>query len=103
MHHARLAPWSQQELVERLTMIVVAIAARNDDHTVAPLDVALELLSGELEAFVLFGRTGHLDSPRPDGKLAVAILQRKSADPRIDEKIREVAQKWAALNSAKDR
>jgi hypothetical protein len=61
---------------------------------VSPLDIAVELLGGELEAFVLFGRMGHLDPLREDGRVAIAILRRMSEDPEIDERIRRTAQRW---------
>ena len=94
LHQARLEPWSSAELMSRLCVIVDALAA-DKDRVVSPLDVALELLGGELEAFVLFGRMGHLDPPRDDGKVPIAVLQHKSDDPEIDARIRETAQKWA--------
>jgi hypothetical protein len=78
----------------QLCVIVDALAA-DKGRSVSPLDVALELLGGELEAFVLFGRMGHLDPPRADGKVPIAILRRMSEDPEIDAAIRETAQKWA--------
>ena len=95
LHQARLEPWSTAELMAQLCVIVDTLAA-DKDRVVSPLDVALELLGGELEAFVLFGRMGHLDPPREDGKVPIGILQRKSEDPEIDARIRECAQKWTA-------
>lgn len=95
-HRARLTPWSVDELKTYLASVVDALAdAADKDLPVSPLDVALELLGGELEAFVLFGRMGHLDPPRKDGKVPIGVLQRKSEDPEIDVRIRECAQKWA--------
>ena len=94
LHQARLEPWSPDELKVRLATIVDGLAA-DQKRPVSPLDVMLELLSGELEAFVLFGRMGHLDPPRPDGKVPIAILRRVSEDPEIDVRIRETAKKWA--------
>lgn len=67
----------------------------DDLDDVSPLDVALKLLGGELEAFVLFGRMGHLDPPHEDGKVPIAVLQCQSEDPEIDVRIRETAKKWA--------
>ena len=94
VHQARLKPWSAAELMAQLCGIVDTLAA-DKNRVVSPLDVALELLSGELEAFVLFGRMGHLDSPCADGMVPIAVLQQKSEDPEIDVRIRETAQKWA--------
>jgi hypothetical protein len=94
LHRARLGAWDPDELKARLVSIVDGISAR-EDGAVSPLDVALELLSGELEAFVLFGRVGHLDPPREDGRLPIAILRRTSDDPMIDVKIRETVKQWA--------
>jgi hypothetical protein len=93
-HQARLGPWTADELKMHLAAVVDGISAEKD-RAASPLDVALQLLGGELEAFVLFGRAGHLDPPRPDGKVPIAILQRRSEDPVIDVKIRETAKKWA--------
>ena len=95
LHQARLTPWSTAELMAQLCVIVDTLAA-DKDRAVSPLDVALELLGGELEAFVLFGRMGHLDPPRADGKVAIGILRRVSDDPEIDARIRETAKKWTA-------
>lgn len=93
-HQARLTPWSIDELKIHLACIVDALAVDKDPR-VSPLDIALELLGGELEAFVLFGRMGHLDPPREDGKVPIGILQRRSEDLAIDVSIRETAKKWA--------
>lgn len=93
-HQARNAPWSAEELKAHLSSVVDGLSAEKD-LPASPLDVALELLGGELEAFALFGRMGHLDPPREDGKVPIGILQRKSADPEIDVRIRETAKKWA--------
>lgn len=95
LHQARLEPWSTAELMARLCVIVDALAV-DKDLPVSPLDVALELLGGELEAFVLFGRMGHLDPAREDGKVPIGILRRMSDDPEVDAAIRKTAQKWAA-------
>ena len=92
-HQARLTPWTLDELKTCLATVVDGLSAEKD--SLSPLDVALELLGGELEAFVLFGRTGHLDLPREDGTVRIAILQHKSEDPEIDVRIRETAKKWA--------
>lgn len=95
-HRARLGDWGPVELKAHLASIVDALNREPGRKGPAgPLDVALELLGGELEAFVLFGRMGHLDPPRPDGEAQVAILQLHSEDPEIDARIREVAKKWA--------
>ena len=93
-HQARLTPWPADELKAHLASIVDGLAAEND-RPASPLDVVLNLLGGELEAFVLFARMGHLDPPRQDGKVPIGILQRKSEDPEIDVRIRETAKKWA--------
>jgi len=93
LHPARLESWAPDELKERLAAIVDGIIGMNS--TASPLDVALVLLGGELEAFVLFCRIGHLDPPREDGKVPIGILQCLSEDPKIDAKIRDVAKKWA--------
>jgi hypothetical protein len=94
-HQARIAPWTLGELRAHLSSIVDGIVADEGPDDVSPLDVALELLGGELEAFVLFGRMGHLDPPREDDKVPIAILQHKSEDPEIDARIRDTAKKWA--------
>lgn len=92
LHQARLSLWAHDELKAHLAAIVDGLACEKDP--VSPLDVALELLGGELEAFVLFARMGHLDPPREDGKAPIAILRRLSEDPGIDVSIRETARKW---------
>jgi hypothetical protein len=94
-HRARLGAWTSSELRDQLTAIMDHLDDEKGNGYVSPLDVVLELLEGELEAFVLFGRVGHLDPPREDGKVPIAILQCKSEDPMIDGKIRECAKKWA--------
>lgn len=99
MHHAQLRSWSPDELKVHLAKVVDALVASGefgapDAPDVSPLDVVLDLLGGELEAFVLFGRVGHLDPPREDGKVPIAVLQRRSEDPEIDARIRETAKKW---------
>lgn len=94
LHRARLDPWLADELKAHLASIVDALSA-DKDLPASPLDVMLELLNGELEAFVLFGRMGHLDPPRADGKVPIGILQRRSDDPEIDARIRETVKKWA--------
>lgn len=93
LHQARLEPWSTADLMAQLCFLVDKIATQ--DRAVTPLAVALELLGGELEAFVLFGRAGHLDPPREDGKVPIAVLQHRSEDPKIDARIREVTKQWA--------
>lgn len=93
-HQARTAPWSPRELREQLSDVVDGIIARKGLAPVSPLDVALELLDGELEAFVLFCRIGHLDPPRADGKVPIGILQCASSDPEVDARIRETARTW---------
>lgn len=100
LHQARLEPWTIGELRAHLSGIVDGIVA-DKGPDVSPLDVALELLGGELEAFVLFGRMGHLDSPREDGKVPIGILQRQSKDPEIDVRIRETALKWATKQGSR--
>jgi len=94
-HQARLEEWAPDELKAHLAAVVDGISAEKD-RPASPLDVALQLLGGELEAFVLFGRVGHLDPPRPDGKVPIAVLRRRSDDPEIDARIRDAAKKWAA-------
>lgn len=99
LHKARLTAWSVDELKRHLSAVVDQLASEKDGltvSTVSPLDVALELFGGELEAFVLFGRMGHLDPPREDGKVPIGILQHKSDDPEIDLRIRDTAKKWVA-------
>jgi len=91
LHQPRLASWTSEELKAHLANLVDALAL--EKAPVSPLDIALALLGGELEAFLLFGRMGHLDPPRPDG-VPIAILRCLSADPKIDEMIRRTAQKW---------
>jgi hypothetical protein len=91
-HQARLSPWAVDELKAHLATLVDALAS--DGDPVSPLDIALDLIGGELEAFVLFGRMGHLDPPRKDGCVPIAILRRMSTDPEVDERIRRTAQKW---------
>jgi hypothetical protein len=94
-YHCRsLEEWSPDELKDYLAGIVDHISTEKD-KPVSPLDVALQLFGGELEAFVLFGRMGHLDPPRPDGKVPIAVLQQRSADPEIDAKLRDAAKQWA--------
>jgi hypothetical protein len=96
LHRARLSDWGPVELKAHLASIVDAINHQSGREAPAsPLDVALELLGGELEAFVLFGRMGHLDPPRPDGQVEIAVLRQLSEDPEIDVSIRECAKKWA--------
>jgi hypothetical protein len=91
LHQARLTPWKAADLKEHLAGIVDQIA----EHDVCSvLDVVLELLGGELETFVLFGRLGHLDPPRPDGKIAWAVLRRNSADPAVNQKLVEAVRGW---------
>lgn len=93
LHQARLSPWTPEELRAHLATLVDEMLREKDP--VSPLDIALELLGGELEAFVLFGRMGHLDPPCEDGGVPIAIAQRRSKDPEIDARIRRTAQKWA--------
>jgi len=99
LHRVRLGPWTPDDLKAHLAVIVDGLVAEKDrgggSLDVSPLDVALELLGGELEAFVLFGRMGHLDPPRADGKVPIAVLRHVSEDPEIDVAIRDTAKKWA--------
>lgn len=99
LHKARLEPWSTAELMAHLCALVDTLAIDKEDRTVSPLDVVLELLSGELEAFVLFARMGHLDPPREE--VPIGILQRRSEDPEIDALIRDTAKKWAAKQESR--
>jgi hypothetical protein len=94
-HRARNSAWTSSDLREQLTAIMDHLDDEKGNGLVSPLDVALELLGGELEAFVLFGRLGHLDPTRPDGKVPIGVLQRQSSDPAIDVRIRDTAKKWA--------
>jgi hypothetical protein len=91
LHQARLQPWKAQELKEHLAGIVDQIA---EHETCLVLDVALELLSGELETLILFGRLGHLDPPRPDGKIVWGIMRRISEDPAVNESLTEAVRGW---------
>jgi hypothetical protein len=91
LHQARRGPWTPDELKQHLGRIVDELAAEKD---VSPLAVMLELLGGELEASVLFGRVGHLDPPRADGKVPIAVLQHNSADPEIDAKLHATIRSW---------
>ena len=93
LHQARVEAWSPDELTARLAAIVSALVVK--EGVISPLDVALDLLGGELEAFVLFGRVGHLDPARADGQVPIAILQCESDVPGIDAAIRETARQWA--------
>lgn len=91
----RLAPWMPEDLREHLCEVADRLVERREGSDVSPLDVALELLGDEVEAFVLFVRMGHLDPPRPDGSVPIGVLRRRSEDPEIDVRIRETAKKWA--------
>lgn len=91
--------WDAEELKAQLVAVVNAAAAEQPE--VSALDVALALLRQELDAFVLFARMGHLDPPREDGKVPIAILQRRCTDPEIDAKIRDTAKQWAIEQEAK--
>ena len=95
-HQARLGAWTSSELRDQLTAVMDALDDEKGNGLVSPLDVVLELLGGELEAFVLFGRMGHLDPPRVDGNVPIGVLRSRSEDPEIDALIRETAKKWAA-------
>jgi len=102
VHRARLESWSSDELKAHLAKVVDELVAERDARSlrefgapaISPLDVALDLFGGELEAFVLFGRVGHLDPPREDDKVPIVALRRLSEDPEIDVTIRETAKKW---------
>lgn len=94
LHQGRLAPWTADELRAQLSAIIDGLIAEHGEAT--PLAVAAELLGGELDAFVLFGRLGHLDPPREDGQVPIAVVQCMSTDPQIDAKIRATAKKWAS-------
>ena len=69
-------------------------ASQYSIDTTSELRAALNVIGRECEAFVMFARVGHLDPPRPDGKIPVAILVQRSADPGVDDAIRETARKW---------
>lgn len=58
------------------------------------LQGALDVIARECEAFVMFVRVGHLDPPRPDGKVPVAIVAHRSSDPGIDDALRDTIQRW---------
>lgn len=92
VHRARAGGWSAADLKDRLSAIVDALM---EDGACSPLGVAIDLLGGELETFVLFGRIGHLDPPRPDGKIAWAIVDRMCDDPAVNEKLRSAVAGWA--------
>lgn len=94
-HRARLEAWTSSELRDQLTAIVDTLDDKKGNGSVSPLDVALDLLGGELEAFVLVGRMGHLDPPRPDGKVPISVLRCRSEDPKVDALIRDTAKRWA--------
>ena len=91
LHQARLQPWKAEELKEHLAGIVDQLTAHGICSVLA---VALELLSGELETLLLFGRLGHLDRPRPDGKIVWGIMRRISEDPAINESLTEAVRGW---------
>lgn len=91
LHRARAYPWEPDELKAHLAGIVDALAERG---ACSALEVMLELLEGELPTFLLFGRVGHLDPPRPDGKIAWGILRKLGEDPGIDASLRETVRKW---------
>lgn len=98
LHQARRTPWKTQELKEHLANLVDQIA----DHDVCSvLDVVLELLGGEMETFLLFGRLGHLNTPRPDGKIAWAVLRQNSADPIVNQKLAEAVRGWLSFQPAR--
>jgi len=109
LHEARLGPWSIAELKKHLAEIVDGIAARDRAASpesgmppdVSPFDIALELLIGELKAFVLFGQTEHLDPPPADGKVSVLVFRCESKNPEINVAIREAAKKWAIDQEAR--
>lgn len=96
VHDARIGTWERDELKTHLAALVDGLGQKRNKEHVSPIDVALELLGGEMEAFVLFARLGHLDPPREDGKVPIGVLRHLSADPEIDVAIRKTAQKWAA-------
>jgi len=97
IHRARAGGWSARELKDRLAAIVDALV---ESGACSPLGVAIDLLGGELETFVVFGRLGHLDPPRPDGNIAWAIVDRMSDDPVINEKLRSAVTGWARRDVA---
>lgn len=90
LHEARLHPWRPGELKTHLGEIVDALG---EGGACSPLQIALELLDGELSTFLLVGRMGHLDPPRADGKIAWAVLHRKSEDG-VDDALREALRGW---------
>jgi len=105
LHQARLAPWTSGELLAQLSAVVDGLIEHAgekglDAGAVSPLAVAIELLCGELGAFVLFGRVGTLDPPREDGKVPIAVLERLSDDPKVDEAIRRCIRKWIAEHAS---
>lgn len=95
LHQARHDAWSPDELKAHMVDLVNEISSFKG-RPVSPLDVALELLSGELKSFVLFGHIGHLGPPLPDGKFQVGILEFGAKDSEVRATIRRVVQQWAA-------
>lgn len=93
LHQGRISSWTSDELKVHLAGIVEGLA---QEGSVSPLEVALDLLGGELGAFVLFGHIGHLDPPRDDGTFLIGILRRLSEDAALDASIRRTAATWAS-------
>ena len=91
LHQARLQPWEPQELKDHLAGIVDQLTERK---ICSVLDVTLELLGGELETFLLFGRLGHLDPPRSDEKIMWGVLRRISEDPAVNGSLAEAVRGW---------
>jgi hypothetical protein len=86
-----LVSWKTQELKEHLASTVDRYA---EHGSCSVLDVVLELIGLEMETFLLFGRLGHLDPPRLDGKILWAILNRSSKDPIVNEKLSVAVREW---------
>jgi hypothetical protein len=92
LHRARLGSWTPDQLKARLASVVDGLVAR--DGEASPLAVVMELLSGEMPTFLVFGRMGHLDPPRPDGKVAFAVLEQKSEDVGVGDALRRAVRSW---------
>jgi len=95
LHQAQRSSWTPDALKAHLENLVDAIAATKD-HPVSMLDVALELLSGELKAFVLFGHIGHLDPPLSGEKFQIGILEFAASGSEVSVAIRKIIQQRTA-------
>jgi hypothetical protein len=95
LHQARLEGWSANEFKVHLAEIVDALAENGE---CSPISVLMELLSGEFPSFLLIAQAGHLDPPRPDGKVAWAVLRQRSEDRAINESLCDAVRGWLAKN-----